>query len=53
MLLTTVIMEGISSEELYIVKPKATCYVTRQASVNARALEPNLNGQAISFFSEG
>jgi len=26
--LTTVIVEGISSEELYIMKPKATCHIT-------------------------
>jgi len=26
------------NEELYIVKSKATCHITRQASVNERAL---------------
>jgi len=34
---TTVIGEGMSSEEIYIVKPKATCHITRQASMNAHA----------------
>jgi len=24
-------------EEIYIVKPKVTCHITRQASINARA----------------
>jgi len=24
-------------KELYIMKPKATCHITRQASINARA----------------
>jgi len=32
-----VIVEDKSSEELYIVKPKATYHITRQASINARA----------------
>jgi len=27
----------IHSKELYIVKPKATCHITKQASINARA----------------
>jgi len=36
-LLTTVIVECISREELHIVEPKATCHITRQASINARA----------------
>jgi len=38
MLLTNVIVERISSEELYIVKPKASnaYLITRQASINAR-----------------
>jgi len=31
----TVIVECISSEELYIVDPKATCHIIRQASINA------------------
>jgi len=31
------IVEGISSEDLHIMTPKATCYITRQASINARA----------------
>jgi len=31
-------VEDISSEEFYIVKPKATCHITKQASINARAL---------------
>jgi len=32
-----VIVECISSEELYVVKPNATYHITRQASINARA----------------
>jgi len=32
-----VIVEPISSEELYVVKPKATCHITRQASINTHA----------------
>jgi len=36
-LLTTVTVESISSEAFHIVEPKATCHVTRQASINARA----------------
>jgi len=36
-LLTTVNGKGISSKELYIVKPKATCHTIRQASINACA----------------
>jgi len=34
-----VIVKGISSEELHIVKPKATCHITRQASIK-QELEP-------------
>jgi len=33
-----VIVEGISSEELYIVKPKATCHINRQVSMKAHYL---------------
>jgi len=34
-LLTTVIVEGISSEEVFIVKPKATCHIIQQTSIYA------------------
>jgi len=35
-------MECILSEKLYIVKPKATCHITRQASINTLGSVPNL-----------
>jgi len=35
MLLTIVIVECVPSEEPYIVKLKATCYITWQANINA------------------
>jgi len=28
---------ALKGQELYIVKPKATCHIIRQASINARA----------------
>jgi len=31
-----VIVEVVSSEE-FLLKPKGTCHITRQASINARA----------------
>jgi len=37
MLLTTVIVEHILSKEIYIVKSKAMCHITQQASINAHA----------------
>jgi len=40
LLLTTLIVEGISSDGLYIVKPKATCHITRQAIARASVRYP-------------
>jgi len=41
----------MTSRVFYIVKPTATCPITRQASINARVSVPNLNSQASSPFA--
>jgi len=39
-------------EELYIAEPKATCHITRQASITRHDSVPNLNSQASSPIDE-
>jgi len=48
-LLTNVIVESISSKQLYLVKLKAICHITQQASTNTYfGSVPNLNSQALT-----